>query len=136
MSPVAARREAIIAAVDTYNRANPLVPLPRSAARLLAVMFTGDDTCQQSLDARLDASGVSPFLEVLEALLWGFHNSRDGRCFPSYESIAAKADCARSTVAEALKVLEWARVLTGSTASPASRSASATCSATGQAAGG
>ena len=26
-------------------------------------------------------------LEVLEALLWGFHNSRDGRCFPSYETI-------------------------------------------------
>jgi hypothetical protein len=52
------------------------------------------------------------FLEVLEALLWGFHNSRDGRCFPSYEAIAAKADCARSTVAEALKVLELARVLT------------------------
>ena len=22
------------------------------------------------------------FLEVLQALLWGFHNSRDGRCFP------------------------------------------------------
>jgi hypothetical protein len=52
------------------------------------------------------------FLEVLEALLWGFHNSRDGRCFPSYEAIAAKAECARSTVAEALKVLELARVLT------------------------
>jgi hypothetical protein len=52
------------------------------------------------------------FLEVLDALLWGFHNSRDGRCFPSYEAIAAKAECARSTVAEALKVLEWARVLT------------------------
>jgi hypothetical protein len=52
------------------------------------------------------------FHEVLEALLWGLHNSRDGRCFPSYEAIAAKAECARSTVAEALKVLEWARVLT------------------------
>ena len=52
------------------------------------------------------------FLEVLEALLWGFHNSRSGCCFPSYESIAAKAECARSTVAEALKVLEWAGVLT------------------------
>jgi Helix-turn-helix domain len=52
------------------------------------------------------------FLEVLEALLWGFHNSRDGRCFPSYETIAAKAECARSTVAAALKVLEWAGVLT------------------------
>jgi Helix-turn-helix domain len=52
------------------------------------------------------------FLEVLEALLWGFHNSRDGRCFPSYERIADKAQCARSTVAEALKVLEFAGVLT------------------------
>ena len=42
----------------------------------------------------------------------GLHNSRDGRCFPSYEAIAAKAECARSTVAEALKALEWAGVLT------------------------
>jgi hypothetical protein len=48
------------------------------------------------------------FLEVLEALLWGFHNGRTGCCFPSYEAIAAKAECARSTVAEALKALEWA----------------------------
>ena len=52
------------------------------------------------------------FLEVLEALLWGFHNSRTGCCFPGYEAIAGKAECARSTVAEALKVLEWAGVLT------------------------
>ena len=52
------------------------------------------------------------FLEVLEALLWAFHNSRDGRCFPSYESIAAKAECNRDTVYEALKVLEAAGVLT------------------------
>ena len=52
------------------------------------------------------------FLEVLEALLWGFHNSQSGVCFPSYEAIAAKAECHRSTVAEALKALEWAGVLT------------------------
>ena len=32
-------------------------------------------------------------------------------CFPYYEAIAAKADCHRSTVAEALKALEWAGVL-------------------------
>ena len=51
------------------------------------------------------------FLEVLEVLLWGFHNSRSGVCFPSYEAIATKAECARSTVAEALKVLELAGVL-------------------------
>jgi hypothetical protein len=52
------------------------------------------------------------FLDVLGALLWGFHNSRSGCCFPSYERIAGQAECARSTVAEALKVLEWAGVLT------------------------
>jgi Helix-turn-helix domain len=51
------------------------------------------------------------FMDVLQALLWSFHNSRDGRCFPSYERIAETAGCARSTVAEALKVLEWAEVL-------------------------
>jgi hypothetical protein len=52
------------------------------------------------------------FMEVLEALLWGFHNSRDGRCMPSYEAIAAKARCNRDTVYEAIKVLEFANVLT------------------------
>jgi Helix-turn-helix domain len=52
------------------------------------------------------------FLDVLGALLWGFHNSRSGGCFPGYEAIAAKAECARSTVAEALKALEWAGILT------------------------
>ena len=52
------------------------------------------------------------FTEVLETLLWGFHNSRTGCCFPSYEAIAVKAECCRSTVAEAVKALEWAGVLT------------------------
>jgi hypothetical protein len=52
------------------------------------------------------------FLDVLQALLWGFHNSRSGCCYPSYETIATKAEAARSTVAEALKVLELAGVLT------------------------
>ena len=52
------------------------------------------------------------FLEVLQALLWQFHNAHTGSCFPSYTAIAAKAGCARSTVAEALKALEWAGVLT------------------------
>jgi hypothetical protein len=51
------------------------------------------------------------FLDVLQALLWGFHNSRSGCCFPSYERIAEKAECSRTTVYEALKVLEWAGVL-------------------------
>ena len=52
------------------------------------------------------------FMEVLEALLWGFHNSRSGQCFPSYEAIAARAQCHRDTVYQAIKVLEAADVLT------------------------
>lgn len=52
------------------------------------------------------------YLEVLEALLWGFHNSRDGRCFPSYETIAARAQCCRDTVYQAIKALEAAGILT------------------------
>jgi hypothetical protein len=51
-------------------------------------------------------------LEVLQALLWGFHNSRAGDCFPSYESIAAKAQCCRDSVYEAIKALEAAGLMT------------------------
>ncbi|SIR53365.1 MULTISPECIES: helix-turn-helix domain-containing protein [Acidiphilium] len=52
------------------------------------------------------------YLEVLAALLWGFHNSRDGRCFPSYEAIAERAQCCRDTVYEAIKALEAAGIMT------------------------
>ncbi len=50
-------------------------------------------------------------MAVLEALLWGFHNARSGLCFPSYETIADKAGCARSTVGEAIKALEEAGLM-------------------------
>ena len=49
---------------------------------------------------------------VLQALLWGFHNAKSGRCFPSYEKVAEAAGCARSTVYEAIKALEDAGLLT------------------------
>ena len=86
------------------------------------VLFLRGSGARQALRAR--KRGIYPdgqfaqlrghwaFMDVLEALLWGFHNSRSGACFPSYETIAEKAGCARSTVAEALKALEWAGVLT------------------------
>jgi DNA-binding transcriptional ArsR family regulator len=51
-------------------------------------------------------------LDVLHALLWVFHNGRSGLCFPSYEAIAEKAGCARSTVGEHIKALEDAGLLT------------------------
>ena len=60
----------------------------------------------------LAAARIRAFMEVLEALLWGFQNGKDGRCFPSYESIAARARCSRDTVYEAIKALEFANILT------------------------
>ena len=52
-------------------------------------------------------------LRVLRALLWRFHGADGGgRCFPSYERIAAVAKCARSSVAVALRELEDAGLLT------------------------
>jgi hypothetical protein len=51
-------------------------------------------------------------VDVLEALLWGFHNAGSGLCFPSYERIAERARCARSMVGEAIKMLEAAGLLT------------------------
>jgi helix-turn-helix protein len=52
------------------------------------------------------------YLEVLRVLLWEFHNAVTGLCFPSYETIGKKANCARSTVALALVALEKAELLT------------------------
>jgi hypothetical protein len=87
------------------------VPLDRNAkARILAYARAWGARHRQP--GQHKGPITRAFLEVLEALLWGFHKSRSGCCFPSYETIAARAECARSTVAEALKALEWAGVLT------------------------
>lgn len=51
-------------------------------------------------------------LEVLRALLFQFHNAKDGRCFPSYQTLAEAAGCATRTVATAIKALEDAGLLT------------------------
>jgi biotin operon repressor len=55
---------------------------------------------------------TAKFVAVLEALIWGFHNAASGRCFPSYERIAEKADCSRATVYSAIHALERAGLLT------------------------
>jgi hypothetical protein len=86
------------------------VPLDRNAkVRIMA--YARAWSARQRRPGQHRGPITRAFLEVLEALLWGFHNSRSGCCFPGYAAIAGKAECARSTVAEALKVLEWAGVL-------------------------
>jgi helix-turn-helix protein len=86
------------------------VPLDRNAKARIAA-YARSWTARNRQPGQHKGPITRAFLEVLEALLWGFHNARSGCCFPSYEAIAAKAECARSTVAEALKALEWAGVL-------------------------
>ena len=52
-------------------------------------------------------------LRVLRVLLWRFHGADGaGRCFPSYEKMAAAAKCCRDSVCVALKALEDAGLLT------------------------
>jgi hypothetical protein len=52
-------------------------------------------------------------MDVLKALLWRFHGADGGgRCFPSFERIAAAAKCCRDTAIEAVKALEAAGLLT------------------------
>jgi hypothetical protein len=86
---------------------------PRALDRNAKVRIMHWARCLARRTERGKAYGVvtAKALAVLEALLWGFHNARSGLCFPSYERIAEAAGCARSTVAEALKALEDAGVL-------------------------
>ena len=87
------------------------VPLDRNAKARIAA-YARAWSARNRLAGQHKGPITRAFLDVLGALLWGFHNSRSGCCFPSYEAVATRAECARSTVAEALKALEWAGVLT------------------------
>jgi hypothetical protein len=87
------------------------VPLDRNAKARIAAYARAWDRRHRQPGQRGGALGRAA-LDVLGALLWVFHNARSGCCFPSYETIAAKSGCARSTVAEAIKALEFAGVLT------------------------
>ena len=87
------------------------VPLDRNQKARIAAYAKAWDRQHRQPGQRGGALGRAA-LDVLSALLWAFHNARTGCCFPSYERIAEKAGCARSTVAEAIKALEFAGVLT------------------------
>lgn len=86
------------------------VPLDREAK--VRVMWRARALMRRTEKGKHYGPITAKALAVLEALLWGFHNARSGLCFPSLESIAEKAGCARSTVCEAIKALEDAGILT------------------------
>jgi hypothetical protein len=85
------------------------IPLDRNAKARIMVLAralmrrTGEGKHYGVLTAK--------FVAVLGALLWGFHNAQSGRCFPSYERIAEKADCSRASVYSAIHALERAGIL-------------------------
>jgi hypothetical protein len=87
------------------------VPLDRNQKARITAYAKAWDRLHRQPAQRGGALGRAA-LDVLGALLWVFHNARTGCCFPSYERIAERAGCARSTVAEAIKALEFAGVLT------------------------
>ena len=60
VSCVTSRRDAIIAAVEAYNRTHP--PLPRPSARLLAVMFAMPASVSSAAGHRMPGSSSSPRL--------------------------------------------------------------------------
>jgi hypothetical protein len=64
--------------------------------------------CIANLRAEINRRGGVPYgwIAIYEALLFKIYNPLTGQCFPSHETIAAKADCSVSTVQRALK---WAR---------------------------
>jgi Helix-turn-helix domain len=69
------------------------------------IMHRGHAMRRQRILTRAD-------VDVLRSLLFDFFNRADGRCFPSYQTIAKAAACAASTVGEAIKRLEAAGLLT------------------------
>jgi AraC-like DNA-binding protein len=84
-------------------------PLDRNAK--VRIMHWGRCLARRTEKGKAYGQVTAKALAVLEALLWAFHNAKSGLCFPSYETIAEAAHCARSTVAEALKALEAAGIL-------------------------
>ncbi len=91
-------------------RETPGIPLDRNAkARIFA--YAKGYNARHRREGQHQGPITWAFLRVLKAMLWEFHNSRTGRCYPSYETIAEKAECCRDTVYEAIKALMASGIL-------------------------
>jgi hypothetical protein len=86
------------------------VPLDRNAK--VRVMMLARALARRTEPGRAYGAVTAKMLAVLGALLWGFHNAASGKCFPSYESIADRAACSRTTVYSAIRTLEQLGIMT------------------------
>lgn len=87
----------------------PRIPLDREAK--VRLMHLARALKHKTEKGRHYGLLTGKFVDVLHAMLWLIHDGRSGQCNPSYDTIAAKAGCARSTVAEAIHALEHAGLL-------------------------
>lgn len=86
------------------------VPLDRNAK--VRVVTLARALMRRTDKGKAYGAVTAKMLAVLGALLWGFHNAASGKCFPSYESIADRAACSRTTVYSAIRALEQLGILT------------------------
>jgi hypothetical protein len=87
----------------------PRVPLDREAK--VRIMHLARALKHKTEPGKHYGVLTGKFVDVLHAMLWLIHDGRSGQCNPSYATIADKADCAMSTVCEAIKALELAGIL-------------------------
>ena len=85
------------------------VPLDRNAK--VRVMTLARALMRRTEKGKHYGIVTAKFVAVLEALLWGFHNAASGRCYPSYDRIAERAGCTRTTVYTAIRALEAVGIL-------------------------
>ena len=90
----------------------PRRPMDRNAKARLMVFARALKAKRPGDAGRHYGELTAKTVDVLEALLFEFHNARTGQCNPSYQRIAEKARCARSTAQAALSALEQAGLLT------------------------
>ncbi len=86
-------------------------PLPLDREAKLRLMTLAQALSRKVEKGKAYGPITAKALDVLRALLWGFHNARSGLCFPSIERIAEAAHCCPATVQKALRALEACGVL-------------------------
>ena len=88
------------------------VPLDRNAKARICRLCPRLERAGAPAGSAPAARSPAPSLKCWRRCCGASTTAAAATCFPSYEKIAEMAECARSTVAEALKALEWAGVLT------------------------
>lgn len=86
------------------------VPLDRNAKT--RVMVLARALARRTEPGRHYGDLTAKAIDVLQAILWGFHNCHSGHCYPSYETIADRAACSRTMVYQAIRMLEAVGLLT------------------------